>query len=75
MHTYINRRGNSGVVAYDMGPDYIDIEFHGGVLYRYTHQVPGKQHVETMKALAVEGQHLATYINQHVRERYAFRLR
>lgn len=75
MRSYTNPRGNSGVVGYETGADYIDIEFREGGRYRYTHQVPGRQHVEVMKQLAAEGQHLATYINQHVRERYALRLR
>ena len=31
--------------------------------------------VDTMKAFAAQGEHLATFINQHVRERFATRLR
>ncbi len=75
MQHYKDLRGNSGVLAYRAGRNYIDIEFRGGSRYRYTHQVPGAQHVEAMKQLAAEGEHLATYINRHVRDRYALRLR
>ncbi len=75
MLPYINRRGNSGVTAYEPGPDFIDVQFDKGRCYRYTYQVPGREHVEVMKQLAAEGQHLATYINQHIRNRYAVRLR
>lgn len=75
MQTYRDRSGNSGVVAYGLGPDFIDVEFWGGRRYRYTHQVPGQKYVETMKQLATAGENLATYINQHVREHYAIRLR
>ena len=75
MHRYNDLRGRSGVTAYETGADYIDIEFREGKRYRYTHRVPGEQHVNAMKQLAAAGQGLATYINQHVREHYAVRLR
>lgn len=75
MQPYRDHRGNSGVTAYQSGSDYIDVQFRDGPRYRYTYQVPGPGHVEAMKRLASEGQNLATYINQHVREHYAARLR
>ena len=67
MQRYNDPRGNSAVTAYEAGPNYIDVQFRDGPCYRYTYQVPGAQHVEAMKQLASEGQKLATYINQHVR--------
>ncbi len=75
MHRYKDLNGNSGVTAYDLGTDYIDVEFRDGKLYRYTHHVPGRQEVEIMKQLAEEGQNLATFINKYVRDRFAIRLR
>ena len=75
MQRYKDPHGTSGVTAYQAGPDYIDGQFRNGPRYRYTYQIPGIQHVEAMKQLASEGQKLATYINQHVREHYAARLR
>lgn len=75
MQRYKNLHRNSGVVAFQSGPDYIDIEFRDGKRYRYTHNVPGQHEVETMKQLAESGEDLATFINQNVRDRFAIRLR
>lgn len=75
MHPYQDLSGHSGVTAFQPGPDYIDIEFRDGKRYRYTHSIPGRQEVETMKILAAAGRHLATFINQHISERFANRLR
>ena len=75
MQRYKDHRGNSGVRAFESGPDYIDVEFRDGKRYRYTHHLPGQQDVVAMKQLAQSGQGLATYINQHVRDRFAVQLR
>ena len=75
MQPYRNRSGNSGVVAFSLGHHHIDIEFQDGHRYRYDYAIPGQQQVETMKTLARSGQGLATFINQHVRERFAAKLR
>lgn len=75
INRYSNQHGNSGVTAYEFGPDYIDVQFRNESRYRYDGQVPGPQHVETMKKLASQGQNLATYISQHVGQGYALRLR
>jgi hypothetical protein len=74
MRPYRNLSGDSGVVAYEIGRDFIDIEFRDGKRYRYNYTTPGRQHVEAMKQLAQRGENLATYINQNVRERFASRL-
>jgi len=50
--------------------DGIIIQFLNGWYYLYTHRKPGKYHVEQMKALAVKGKGLKTYINQYVRNNY-----
>ena len=75
MRRYRDQSGSSGVFAFQPGSDYIDVEFVDHKVYRYTHEIPGRHEVEAMKSLAEEGRGLATYINQHVRERYALRLR
>ena len=75
MQPYRNRSGNSGVVAFESGDRHIDIEFQDGHRYRYTYAIPGRQQVESMKRLARTGKGLATFINQHVRERFAVKLR
>lgn len=74
MQRYADLRGSSGVVAFSSGPDFIDVEFRDGKRYRYTHQVPGRVEVETMKQLAEQGKGLATFINRFVHERFAIRL-
>ncbi|HYG32219.1 MAG TPA: hypothetical protein VD810_04440 [Methylophilaceae bacterium] len=75
LHHYKNRHRDSGVTAYEIGDDYIKVEFAGGPLYMYTHEIPGAGHVERMKKLALQGQGLSTYISRNIRENYAERLR
>lgn len=73
MRPYHNRSGNSGVLAYDIGADSITIEFGTGT-YLYNYSKPGRAHVEQMQRLAQNGQGLATYISQHVRDNFAARV-
>jgi hypothetical protein len=75
MQTYKDLSGTSGVIAYELGPDYIDVEFKDGSIYRYDYTAPGQQMVETMKTLAASGEGLATFINQNVGENFAVKLR
>jgi hypothetical protein len=66
--------GNSGVLAYNLGPDFIVIQFKSGERYVYNHAKPGPTHVKAMKWCATHNAGLATYINQHVRGNYAVKL-
>jgi hypothetical protein len=75
MQTYKNLSGTSGVIGYELGPDYIDVEFKEGSIYRYDYRVSGRKIVEAMKTLAASGEGLATFINQNVRENFAAKLR
>lgn len=61
--------------GYALGPDFILVEFRTHDLYRYDDTAPGRATVLTMKRLAAAGRGLATFINQHVRDRYAEKLR
>jgi len=70
METYKNLSGRSGVKAYETTPEAIRVAFADHV-YTYTYAQPGRQDVETMKALARAGRGLATYISQRVKDRYA----
>ena len=66
MHRYANLSGKSGVVAYGIGPDFVDVKFKGGeTTYRYTYESAGPLHVETMKTLALAGRGLSSYIARH----------
>jgi len=62
------------VVAYALMPDAIAVQFNDGRVYLYSHDCPGRRHVSRMKAIAREGQGLATYISRHVGNRFAARL-
>lgn len=71
MQKYANRSGKSGVDEFSIGSDYIRIRFRDRrTVYKYSYLKPGRDHVEKMKARALAGEGLATYINQHVRGNY-----
>ena len=75
MTRYRHLHGESGVSAYEIGPRSITVRFADGKTYRYTHAKTGLAEVEAMKALAAQGNGLATFINQHVRGNYERRMR
>jgi len=70
MERYGNLGGASNVVAYELGSDYISVQFSDGSVYRYTNASAGSANVSTMKALAQSGQGLNSFINKHVRHKY-----
>jgi hypothetical protein len=72
MKRYGNSAGTSGVAFFDDGPDFLKVQFRDSdeFVYIYDHVVPGAADVARMKALAVAGRGLSTYISQHVRDRY-----
>ncbi|BCW94642.1 MAG: hypothetical protein WHS44_10080 [Fimbriimonadales bacterium] len=71
MERYADLSGQSGVAAYEIGDDYIRVQFKDGSVYLYTYESAGREHIETMKALACKGEGLNGYINRCVRKRYA----
>ena len=70
MEKYRNIAGNSGVSAYEIGSDYITIQFSDDSVYRYTYASAGKDNVERMKGLAEAGQGLNTFISTTVSKLY-----
>ncbi len=70
MEQYRNIAGSSGVTAYEIGDDYITIEFSDGSVYRYTYASAGKENVEHMKGLARAGQGLYTFLNTSMMKLY-----
>lgn len=74
-HSYQEESDDSGIAAYALSPRSITIAFKHGGTYLYTHAIPGRHHVEKMKKLALSGDGLNTYINQHVRDHYESKLR
>ncbi len=71
MHHYRNVQGDSGVAAYETGPDYIRVKFKHGGTYEYDYATTGPFHVERMKALAASGHGLASFISKFVKANYA----
>ena len=65
MERYRNLSGDSGVVAYEIGDNFVAVRFRPGVTYWYTAASVGAKHVAILKRLAQRGQGLSTYISQH----------
>ncbi|WP_018616601.1 hypothetical protein [Segetibacter koreensis] len=61
---------SGGVAKYQIFDDAIILKFKDGRTYLYDYIKPGKEQVEKMKKLAVDGAGLTTYVNQHVRDNY-----
>jgi hypothetical protein len=74
MQRYGNLSGNSGVIAYEIAPRSITLKFGDGDTYLYSYERPGREHVETMKALATSGRGLSTYVVRHVKNNYKAKL-
>ena len=72
MERYANRRGDSGVSAYEIGLEYIRVKFKGTLkIYQYSYSgKAGQRHVDNMKSLAIKGSGLNSYINLHVKFKY-----
>ena len=72
MPTYQNLNGDSGIVSFELGADWIEVRFQRGkeLVYRYTYASAGSTHVEEMKKLAQSGAGLNEYINRFVAKLY-----
>jgi hypothetical protein len=70
MEPYRNIAGNTGIAAYEIGPDYIAVKFSDGHTYRYTYASAGQENVEPLKGLAQAGQGLNTFIGTTVSKLY-----
>jgi len=71
MERYRNSGGDSGVSAFEIGLDYILVQFSGTArTYRYSYTKAGQNHVETMKRLARSGSGLNSYINRYAKKLY-----
>lgn len=71
MEKYKNLSGDSPINAYEIGPDFIKVEFLDGTTYLYTYESTGRDNVEHMKELAKAGGALSSFINNVVKEAYA----
>ena len=70
MQSYSNLGGNSGVRAFGIGDDYIEVQFQTGRIYKYSYRSAGKVKVEEMKRLALQGYGLNSYIMRFARMDY-----
>ncbi|MGE5072007.1 MAG: hypothetical protein ACM3MF_01150 [Anaerolineae bacterium] len=70
MEPYRNIAGGSGVRTYEIGQDYIAIEFSDGAVYRYTYASAGQENVEHMKGLATSGQGLDEFLSTSLSKMY-----
>jgi len=70
MQRYADHSGRSGIIAFELGEDYLDVRFTSGDVYRYTSRRPGAQDLAHMKELALRGEGLSTFISRHIGVRY-----
>ena len=75
MRPYGGHAKKHGVLAYEISPDGIDVEFTSGWIYHFGNAKPGPLRVERMKQLAESGHGLSTFISKHVKNRYEWRRR
>jgi hypothetical protein len=73
MTPYRNLHGNSNVVSYETTEDSIHVVFKTGTHrnYIYNHLRPGKAAVDRMKALALQGYGLNSYISTTIKNNFA----
>ena len=75
MERYTDIDRDSGVVAYEIGDDFVRVQFHDGAVYLYTYDSAGSRNIEQMKLLAARGDSLNAFINNNVKKGYALRER
>ncbi|EFK57418.1 Uncharacterised protein [Sphingobacterium spiritivorum] len=75
MERYANRNGDSGIFGYEIGSNFILIQFTTGSVYEYTYASAGMNHIENMKSLALSGSGLNSYIMKNVRTKYSRKIR
>jgi len=70
MQTYANLGGNSNISRYEIGSDFIRVEFKDSSIYKYSNSSAGENHVNEMKKLAEDGQGLNSYIMLNCKHSY-----
>ena len=71
MPRYRNLGGNSGVLSYELGDDFIRVTFLDGEEYLYNYESAGRNLIEQMKRLARRGKGLNAFIMKNVYDDYA----
>ena len=75
MKSYKDFDRDSGIAAYDYGPDWIHVQFKTGSVYEYTYSSAGQRNIYEMKRLADLGDGLNSFINKNVLKLYSRRVR
>ena len=70
MQPYQDLSGRSGIAAFAIGDDYIEVAFRSGMTYRYSYASTGADRVEQMKQLALQGVGLNSFISRYVKDAY-----
>ena len=65
MKRYTNLGGDSGIIEYEVGEDFIIVGFSDGSYYEYTYSSAGRGAIEHMKVLAESGEGLNSYISSN----------
>lgn len=73
MAIYKNLDGDSNIVRYEYGPDWIKVEFRSGRdrIYLYTYASAGEVNIKEMKRLADLGDGLNSFIMRNVKDDYS----
>lgn len=74
MDHYKNLSGDSPVLGYEAGEDYLIVEFKHGGKYLYDNPHTGVKNIEEMKILAKRGSGLASFITREIKKNYACKL-
>jgi len=75
MERYANLKGDSAISSYEIGNNYILVEFISGSIYEYTYTSAGASNIETMKTLAELGSGLNSFINSYVKNQYSRKIK
>ena len=70
MERYKNLSGNSEVISYEIGKDFIRVRFSDNSVYLYTYENVCSHNVERMKHLARYGQGLNSFIKNYANKFY-----
>jgi hypothetical protein len=71
MERYANLSRASNVAFYEIGSDFIRVQFLDGTIYIYNYTSAGSTNIERMKFLATAGRGLNSFIITNVRKKYA----
>ena len=60
---------NPAIATYEIGNDFIKIQFKSGRIYKYSYRSATEKHVEKMKLLAQNGKGLDDYIFENINKK------